>query len=67
MLPHPCLLGGSQTKRDTIIIRCPTPAFSGPQKRAKLLPHAYIVGGLQTKRDKISIGCLTRAFPGAKK
>ena len=44
-----------------------TPAFSGAQKRAKMLRHPCILGGPQTKGDEIRIGCLTPAFSGAQK
>ena len=67
MVPHPCILGGPQTKGDKIRIGCLTPAFSGAQKRAQMLHHPSILGDPQTKGDKIRSGCLTPAFSGAQK
>ena len=67
MLPHPCILGYTQTKGEKIRIGCLTPAFSGAQKRAEMQPHPCILGYPQTKRDKIRIGCLTLAFSRAQR
>ena len=46
---------------------CLTPAFSGAQKRAKMLHHPCILGHSQTKGNKIRIASLTLAFSGAQK
>ena len=67
VLRHPCILRAPQTKGDKMRIGCLTPAFSGAQKRAKMLCHPCILGGPQTKGDNIRIGCLTPAFSGAQK
>ena len=94
-VPHPCRLGGpkqggkatthlhsrgSPTKVNKITRGCGTLAFSGAQKRAKMLCHPCILGGSttpsagskfrsgpQTKGNKIRSGCLTPAFSRAQK
>ena len=65
----------SPTKGNKIRSGCLTPAFSGAQKRARLLRHPCILGDPQrqargaknqkwcpTKGNKIRSGCLTLAF-----
>ena len=52
MLHHSCILGDPQTKGDKIRSGCLTPAFSGAEKRAKMLRHPCILGDPQTKGEK---------------
>ena len=81
MAASSCLLGGPkeggnptsthslrdpQTKGDKIRIGCLTLAFSGAQKRAKMLHHPCSLGDPQTKGDEIR-GCLTPGISGAQK
>ena len=69
-LPHPWPLGGpkeggnttsplhsrgSPQKRNKIRPGCPTPAFSGAQKRAEVLPHPYIFGDPLQKGTKSEV------------
>ena len=67
MLSHPCILGYPQTTGDKIKSGRLTHAFSGAQKRAKMLCHPRILRDPQTKGDKIKRGYLTPAILGANK
>ena len=67
MLPHPCILGDAQTKRDKIGSGCLTPAILGAQNRSEMLCNPAFSGIPKQRGTKSQVAASPLHSPGLTK